>query len=612
MKTLKKSKLLIVGLVIMLLGGVFANWIQTGFGIVKISKVSFQTENGYTLSGYLYKPDSATAENPAPAIITIHGYNDMSSALSPYNVELSRRGYVVFSIDMEGHGDSDFVPAEIADGSFGGTEAAEYVMNLDYVDSNQIGAIGHSRGSNAVMGIEKKYPDNIKAALFVGFLSGSIADGTLDEGLTHTNVGMISSRYDECGTDLMNHIIGNADDYGYFKNGFFNDAWGGDNAYEYVNKGVGNWEDGTMRIFYTLEAETHVLSTRTHESVEKAIDFIQKSIEAPKEFDASNQVWKWKYLGTLVEMIGFMLTVIGFASLLLSTKQFEILTAKMYQPKTSTNKCSALHKAVMIVIFTIIPAITFMPVYSWAENNAIQNKFLPLSTTGQAYLYWTISNMIVMVLVFVIWHFVYGKKHEGNVENYGIAFSKEAKVGKYIVLAVLCSVLVIVFAYCIMLIMQNLFHMEMYVYVFGIRSFNMKRMIYILQYFLPYFISFLLSGVVFTAVLRDDNTEETAGKNMAKNIAIGILQSVGGLIILFAFWNLSFHVNGTPIPELSTPYVMGNRGFMSICWALIPTFALTSIFNTYFNVKTKRIYVSAFVCALFVVWITFAGQSIGF
>ena len=39
-----------------------------------MKELNIETDEGYSMSAYLLVPDSATADTPAPAIVTSHGY----------------------------------------------------------------------------------------------------------------------------------------------------------------------------------------------------------------------------------------------------------------------------------------------------------------------------------------------------------------------------------------------------------------------------------------------------------------------------------------------------------------------------------------------------------
>lgn len=68
----------------------------------------------------------------------------------PNAIELSRRGYIVFSMDMYGHGNSD-LPNTTDDptgtgATLGALDAYNYVLTLPYADTTRIGFVAHSMG----------------------------------------------------------------------------------------------------------------------------------------------------------------------------------------------------------------------------------------------------------------------------------------------------------------------------------------------------------------------------------------------------------------------------------------------------------------------------------
>ena len=74
-KVKKQAKLwLCISLALMLLCGIVVHLIQTDGGKVIMKELNIETDAGYSMSAYLFIPPNATAENPAPAIVTSHGY----------------------------------------------------------------------------------------------------------------------------------------------------------------------------------------------------------------------------------------------------------------------------------------------------------------------------------------------------------------------------------------------------------------------------------------------------------------------------------------------------------------------------------------------------------
>ena len=107
MKTKKRSVIVLcIALVLILAGSILAGMYNSSNGSVTVTRISFETQNG-TLSGLLYMPKGASAENPRPTVIVTHGYLNSAEMQDANAIELSRRGLVVLALDQYDHGHSD-------------------------------------------------------------------------------------------------------------------------------------------------------------------------------------------------------------------------------------------------------------------------------------------------------------------------------------------------------------------------------------------------------------------------------------------------------------------------------------------------------------------------
>ena len=157
-------KLLAVSLVIMILFSFLACLFNTGMFAVSVKRIRFDTEHG-ELSGLLYMPHGAGANDPRPTVIVTHGYLNSAEMQDANAIELSRRGYVVLALDMYDHGHSDlndtvyegfaaygdFLKTWAPFWLYSMTDAVKYMYAQDYVlkDENGngiIGVTGHSMG----------------------------------------------------------------------------------------------------------------------------------------------------------------------------------------------------------------------------------------------------------------------------------------------------------------------------------------------------------------------------------------------------------------------------------------------------------------------------------
>lgn len=123
------------------------------------SYLTSYTSDGLKINGLLTKPTGTVPKGGFPAIVFVHGYIPPTQykTLEKY-VEyvdyLARNGFVVFKIDLRGHGDSEGQPG-------GGYFGADYVTdtlnaysslgNSNFVNPKEIGLWGHSMAGNIVM-----------------------------------------------------------------------------------------------------------------------------------------------------------------------------------------------------------------------------------------------------------------------------------------------------------------------------------------------------------------------------------------------------------------------------------------------------------------------------
>ena len=152
--------LLIVGLCLILAGSVLASVFNSGGFTSNVSRITFEAQNG-TLSGLLYMPNGASAEDPRPTVIVTHGYLNSAEMQDANAIELSRRGFVVLALDQYDHGHSDLDNSVYTGTSFmeiwapfwinSMHDAVAYMYEQPYVLKDEagngiIGVTGHSMG----------------------------------------------------------------------------------------------------------------------------------------------------------------------------------------------------------------------------------------------------------------------------------------------------------------------------------------------------------------------------------------------------------------------------------------------------------------------------------
>ncbi len=115
--------------------------------------------DGYKIYGLLTVPTEEMPEGGYSAIVFNHGYippnqYETTEKYVAYVDYLARSGFVVFKIDLRGHGDSEGTPS----GSYFSSaytidaiNALKSLQKLDYVNSEKIGIWGHSMAGNLTL-----------------------------------------------------------------------------------------------------------------------------------------------------------------------------------------------------------------------------------------------------------------------------------------------------------------------------------------------------------------------------------------------------------------------------------------------------------------------------
>lgn len=141
--------------------------------LVDSSVVRFESFDGMEIPNILWKPHQATAENPAPALVWVHGGpgGQTTRAHSAVIQYLANHGYVVLGINNRGSSGYGKTFFAADDGKHGReplwdtVEAKKYLQTLDYVDDDKIGIIGGSYGGYMVLSALAFQPGEFKVGV---------------------------------------------------------------------------------------------------------------------------------------------------------------------------------------------------------------------------------------------------------------------------------------------------------------------------------------------------------------------------------------------------------------------------------------------------------------
>lgn len=602
MKKSKKSSLAaVISLVLVFVFMAVASGFNSDWGKVEISDIYYPNSEGTMIHAQLYVPNGVSSANPAPAILNMHGGSDYLQMVGNYSIELARRGYVVLSVDAYGSGSSDYVSgvASNAGGSGGETNTAlkmdggvstgiEQLLIYDFVDQDNIGMIGHSMGGTYVANAALEYADNIKAIMPWG--SGSFVDKmkASDPADFTFNVGYINASSDEMVVfatgEKTSALLG--DDL--LKNFFSTD----ENIVP--GKVYGSFEDGTARVIYTPNS-THVGNIINRTSIGSLLSFFEQAIPTGSNLSSTNQVWMLKEVFSVLGIIALTLFMIFAGFAMVERPFFASVQADVERPVVSSNKWV---KIVGIVLCIVVPVLTLHKV-GLRLAGISANSLFPMnwanSICGLA-----VVNAVILLVLFLLWHFLYAKKHGGSMEAYGFTGAEKKVDWRQILRSAVLAVTLVCATYAVVNLCYGIFKIDFRFWQFGIMPVTLGRVKYLLGYLLCYVFAFGVMNMV-SIVFADIGTK--GGKGSAiKQYILGWLIGAGGYAIVFIVYYVGLKTTQRPPFFFGyPPFANGHPNslvFSMKTLCLVPTFTILSVVNTALYRKTKNIYVGWFVAAL--------------
>ena len=302
-------------------------------GTITVNGAENEVE-GLVVSGILFKPKDASADNPLPAVVLTHGYLNNREMQLQNAIELARRGFVVLTVDREGHGNYENSGDQSAMMATSGLyDSAKYLYNLDYVDKDRIGISGHSMGGyTTAMTLLEDMGTGIVSAGLIQAWSTFIAAGP------DVDVGMLKAKDDEFffttnegedGTISREYLTTTA-----AKTFVGNPAMEGDviSGAIYVNGQAvettgGQETEGAFRAIYEIPG-VHPQNHCSVDGAEAVVNFFYNAFGTPDGYEyisEGNQVWWVKEAFSLIGLIGFFALIFPLASLLLGTPVFKSL-----------------------------------------------------------------------------------------------------------------------------------------------------------------------------------------------------------------------------------------------------------------------------------------------
>lgn len=565
---------ILVILAVFVTGCVITKATQTVGGTVAAKEIEFVTsDTGAFAHGQIFVPKSATAEAPAPIVITLHGGGDNSSQVLPVSIEFARRGYVVFSLDGTGNGESENTNQVTAINN-----AIDYLLGLDYTTDDVI-MVGHSAGGMNSWSVATERPDIVKLVISNGM---DARGDTLP-----TNWAYVVGKYD---ASNLSHCDGNLDNM--VSSERYLTLFGTDRIVE-EGKLYGSWEDGTGRIYIKTNTG-HTWEMFNKLQIRWNMDLANQVVPSPNLLDYNDQIWGWAILGQGMVFLSVLALAFAMAALLLKTPFFSALLLPTRKPIGFRYKSPAYFGALVVLV-------CMAPLLYGALSGVMEKHgfaWMQMNSTADGLVHWHWAVASIYVVLFLLFHFLYARKQGGCLMTYGLATeAEENKIRPaYILRAITMSVTVFLTAYLV--------YMLYYRYVGHAISFTKWKMGPISNYktgqYLLYFLlelPYLVAVGLASRSISINNGERRQGEGMRRSVALSLSISSIGLIVYQAVFLIVLMTTGHVLYTSTRGYM-----FFTGLFGNIPWLAVCGLLNCYITNKTNSVYTGVLTATMFQVW----------
>lgn len=645
-----------------------ANSIQRDGGKVSVEMGSISTQLG-DLTYKLYKPDSATAAAPAPAVLLLHGYQNDHETSAAYAVELARRGAVVLALDEYGHGwtgagminrgyvnhkvtvtygqeseaegtyvsiggpnryrvmmnfsnlmffdpyySTDDDGNTIRDSSMGGIAAYGVLAGFDFVDPTRIGISGHSMGTWASWSV---------SAAYAGATDGQGRDITPKATVLQCGELFRQSVYDT-GSIYFNNVLllqAQYDEFNYFRdyaNTVTDDLIKSDLRTEFLGCSAadaawdttyGSFADGTARRVELLHTN-HRLATHDSHGMAAAMDWFTQAIGLKTALAPTDQVYMLKECLVFVAMLCGIAAMLPLMELLALTPFFAPVMQGIPNRPNRVKKGWKWWKGAIITVLIAAASYPFM--------TQLGHGLLPLPegvfrmTIGNGFLSWYLLLIVIMLgTTFLTLH---GAKKKGEPMDFvdlGLSSEKKrqgidwALCGR----SALLSLSMVGFLYLLVVLCETLFQLDFrFIWPF-FKGFTAERFVQFLVYILVFALFFLLNNSKIFAQARVENTEKPGLKAFLSCWWKYAFCMVGGILIIILLEYIPFFAGIGPGADLLFGSTFGGP-FMSLLIVFAPQILVFSLICTYCYRRTGSVYTGAFTVAAMACWIVTGGSAI--
>ena len=593
------SRSLWILLALLILSSLGASLVQTSFGDIEVKSITLPTQNGQWVAADLFRPVTATAENPAPLVVVVPGFQRSREALANTAIELSRRGIVAISIDPYAQGRSSSSTSRRAAttegyGSFAVVDYAAGSENLNYVDKSRLAITGHSAGGNAAIrganyfGREAQRTGEA-SRLHSVYMSGyvlTLRDDVLAD--VRSNIGVAYALWDE----------------GAYRNELgHGDMRTAPEALRVVNLGraaglppveeveigryYGDAADRSLRVVFN-ERNIHPFQPYMPEAMANQLDYFETVFDLDFERAHDDQVWYWKELLGALSMIAAFIALVPLSRILLDTRYFRPV---IHELPPALPRPRGRGRALFWGLFAfsaLVACLTYIPMAELSQKLFVDAStrrmtwFFP-QRMNNAVMLWAVLNGTLGYLLFFGSYRFFGRKHGVEPAMWGARVSSgELLKTFYLAFILFAAYFMTVFT------LYYLLHIDYNFLFMGVRVFRPELLLLLAMYAPIFFIFFLSNSLRVNGAMRFEG--EAEWKSMLRG---GVANSLGLLLIVI--------IQYTVFATTGTVYWTDGWLYINLLFAVVPMMFVLPYFNRYFFRVTGRIYLGPMVtCLIFI------------
>ncbi|MDR2618559.1 MAG: alpha/beta hydrolase [Treponema sp.] len=636
---------LVICIVICLVSAALASLVQSGFGQITVNSgfIDAPPEAGGGKIAYkLYIPRGASAANPVPAVLAMHGYQNDKETSAAYGIELARRGIAVLAADLYGHGGTgpgmrergwgtrkltspdktvsgprrfmlmmtfsvlDFFKPELSaglrDSSMGGKAAYQYLGSLPFVDPSRLGITGHSMGTWASWSVGAAFPAHKAIVLQCGeLLVPEYYDAAK---YRFNNILLLQARYDEFDyfRDFKPNVIGLEKTPLRYR-----DFMGQSSQVEW-NKTYGSFQDGSARRMELIQ-NNHRLTTHDAHALTAAMYWFTNALDSKPGIADSDHIYMAKEVLILIAMLAALAALLPGFLLLGQIPFFASLIQPLERERVKIIPKKSRARAALIAI--LVSGLTFPFLGQLGHGLMPVPEDVFRMTIGNGFITWLTFLMIVALVMLIYWY----KKGEGKrlgFTLYDLGLADKAAPDKAAWSAagksLLAAFILTGMMYILVCVSAALFSLDLrFIWPF-FRVFTPARLGQFFVY-LPFYTAFFAvnAGVRLYGQLRlGEKKSPLATQFVWWGYSVFIM--LGGVFLIVLIEYIPFFAGLGPGADLLFSPLFGGP-FMSVMILLIPQFAVFFFLSTWLYRRSGRVYIGSFIVAILASWILAGGSA---